>query len=69
MQTQSHASAARLEALKSRHSALSNKIEIEQRRPGSSDWYLRALKRQKLFLKEEIEEIAKTAASGSGEMH
>jgi len=61
MQTQSHASAARLEALKSRHSALSNKIELEQRRPGSSDWYLRALKQQKLHLKEVIEGISKSS--------
>ncbi len=49
---------ARLEALKSRHTALSNKIELEQGRPGASDWYLRALKRQRLFLKEQIEGIA-----------
>jgi len=46
---------ARVEALKARHTALSNKIELEQNRPGSSDWYLRALKQQKLHLKEEIE--------------
>lgn len=54
----SHVSAAvssRLEALKTRHEALSHKIDEEQRRPGTSDWYLRALKQQKLHLKEEIE--------------
>lgn len=49
---------ARLEALKARHTALSNKIEMEQNRPGTSDWYLRALKQQKLHLKEEIEQIS-----------
>lgn len=49
--------AARVEALRSRHEALSNKITLEQSRPGSSDWYLRALKQQKLHLKEEIEEL------------
>lgn len=54
----STASVSRLEALKTRHSALSHKIELEQGKPGSNDWYLRALKRQKLHLKEEIEGIA-----------
>lgn len=48
---------ARVEALRSRHEALSNKIELEQGRPGTSDWYLRALKQQKLHLKEEIETL------------
>jgi hypothetical protein len=48
---------ARVEALRSRHEALSNKIEMEQGRSGSSDWYLRALKQQKLHLKEEIEAL------------
>ncbi len=48
---------ARVEALRTRHEALSNKIEMEQSRPGSSDWYLRALKQQKLHLKEEIEDL------------
>lgn len=51
-------SAPRLEALQARHRALSHKIEIEQSRPGSSDWYLKALKRQKLHLKEQIEGIS-----------
>jgi hypothetical protein len=51
-------SASRREALEARHIALSNKIEMEQSRPGASDWYLNALKRQKLFLKDQIEGIA-----------
>lgn len=50
--------AARLEALQARHEALSHKIELEQSRPGTSDWYLKALKRQKLHLKEQIEGIS-----------
>lgn len=68
MPSQTHASAsvsAHLEALKARHVALSNKIESEQTRPGTSDWYLRALKQQKLFLKETIEEVAAKKASAS----
>ncbi len=46
---------ARVEALRARHSALSRKIESEQIRPSSSDWYLKDLKRQKLKIKEELE--------------
>lgn len=53
--------AARVQALRSRHEALSNKIELEQSRPGSSDWYLRALKTQKLHLKEEIEALVSSS--------
>jgi hypothetical protein len=63
MQSQTSASAsvsAHLESLRARHLALSNKIEAEQARPGSSDWYIRALKQQKLHLKETIEDIAKS---------
>ena len=53
---------ARIEALRVRHEALSNKISMEQSRPGSSDWYLRALKTQKLHLKEEIESLLSTTS-------
>lgn len=48
---------ARLEALKERHYVLSTKLEEEQRRPSTNDFYLRQLKKQKLMLKEQIEEI------------
>ncbi len=50
-------SASHLEALQSRHRALAHKIELEQSRPGSSEWYIKALKRQKLHLKEQIEGV------------
>lgn len=46
------------QALEARHSAISHKIEEEQTRPGASEWYLKALKRQKLHLKEQIEGIS-----------
>lgn len=52
-----YTSAARKEALRSRHNALDNKIRMEQSRPGTSDWLLKALKRQKLHLKELIESV------------
>lgn len=53
---------SRLEALKARHSVLSTKLEEEQRRPSTNDFYLRQLKKQKLMLKEQIEGLR------SGEM-
>ncbi len=51
-------SASRVQALQARHAALSHKIELEQSRPGSSDWFLKSLKRQKLRLKEQIESVS-----------
>ena len=51
-------SSTRLEALQARHIALTQKIEREQTRPGANDWIIRALKRQKLHIKEQIEGIA-----------
>lgn len=48
---------ARLEALRARHSLLSMRLEEEQRRPATSDFYLRQLKKEKLMLKEQIEGI------------
>lgn len=53
-----HTSSAHIEALQARHKAISSKIEQEQTRPGSSDYMIRALKLQKLHLKEQIEGIA-----------
>ncbi len=49
---------AHREALEARHSAISHKIELEQRSPGASDMYIRMLKQQKLHLKEMIEGIS-----------
>lgn len=43
-----------LQHLREKHEALSKKIEEEQRRPGSDDLVITAMKRQKLLLKEEI---------------
>ncbi len=51
-------STSRLESLQARHRALSRQIEFEQGRPGSSDWLLSSLKRQRLHVKEQIEGIA-----------
>lgn len=59
MQALASAQAARLDALRTRHSTLSQKIKAAQSRPATADWYLKDLKVQKLRLKEEIEGIAK----------
>ena len=40
--------------LKRKHEELSERVELIQRRPGSSDHEITALKKQKLQLKEEI---------------
>lgn len=48
---------SRLDALRNRHSILSNRIEEAQKSPSTTDFYLRQLKKQKLVLKEEIEGI------------
>ena len=52
----SSAPLGRLEALKEKHSAIDHRIEEEQKFPSASDVLLRHLKRQKLHLKEAIEE-------------
>lgn len=46
---------SRLEALRDRHAALSVRVEQAQKRPATTDFFLRQLKKQKLILKEEME--------------
>lgn len=58
------ASASRIESLRQKHAALSARIEEAQKRPSTSDTLLRQLKKQKLYLKEEIEQINQVAGSG-----
>ncbi|MBI1328009.1 MAG: DUF465 domain-containing protein [Alphaproteobacteria bacterium] len=52
---------SRLEALKSRHAELEEKLHTESLKPSVSDFYLKQIKRMKLQLKDEIENIAATA--------
>ena len=47
-----------LQQLRQKHEALSRKIEEEQKRPGSDDLVITAMKRQKLLLKEEITRLS-----------
>lgn len=49
---------AHVEELKRKHVALSEKVEKEQRSPGTSDFQIADLKRQKLKLKEEITRLS-----------
>ncbi len=53
--------ASRLKALQDKHAALSMRIEQEQNRPSAMDFYLRQLKKQKLQLKDELENIRKVS--------
>lgn len=46
-----------LEELRKKHQTLSEKVEEAQRSPGTSDFHITDLKKQKLRLKEEIERI------------
>lgn len=55
------ASASRIEALRQKHAALSARIEEAQNKPSTPDTILRQLKKQKLYLKEEIEQIKRSA--------
>ncbi len=47
-----------LTELRRKHEMLSEKIETEQRSPGSDHLSIAELKKEKLLLKEEIERIA-----------
>ncbi|MEL6412089.1 MAG: DUF465 domain-containing protein [Pseudomonadota bacterium] len=49
-----------VEELKRKHQILSAKVEEVQRSPGSSDFEISDLKKQKLKLKEEIERLSVT---------
>lgn len=46
--------ASHVEELRKKHQALSDAVEKEQKRPGSSDIDIAVMKREKLRLKEEI---------------
>ncbi len=52
---------ARIGALRAKHTALSQKVEQEQKDLSSSDYYLNQLKKQKLLIKEELLDEEKRA--------
>lgn len=47
-----------VEELKKKHHALSEQVEEAQRAPGSNDFEIAELKKQKLRIKEEIERLS-----------
>ncbi|MDT8345971.1 MAG: DUF465 domain-containing protein [Thermohalobaculum sp.] len=47
-----------LDQLRQKHQALEKQIEDEQRRPGSDPLTIATLKRQKLYVKDEITRLA-----------
>ncbi len=52
----------RLEALKEKHAELEAKIAEEESHPASDDMKVQEYKKQKLLVKEEIEEVQKQLA-------
>ena len=49
-----------LDHLRQKHQGLEAKIREEERRPGADSVHIRALKREKLHIKEEIERLSET---------
>jgi len=47
-----------VEELKKKHQALSDQVEQAQRAPGSDNFQISSLKKQKLRLKEQIERLS-----------
>ncbi|MCD8494084.1 MAG: DUF465 domain-containing protein [Alphaproteobacteria bacterium] len=47
----------RLEALKAKHYAIAERLETAMKRPGMADYYLKQLKKQKLQLKDSIQQF------------
>jgi len=48
----------RIQALRERHEALETKIDVESNRPHPNDMTVAELKKQKLRIRDEIEELA-----------
>ena len=55
---------SRIQALRNKHAVLSVRVDEEQRRLSTTDFYLKQLKKQKYLLKQEIEELRRAANSG-----
>ncbi len=51
---------SRLQALRDKHESLSSRVREAQRSPSIADDVIRALKKQKLMIKEQIEGIRKS---------
>lgn len=54
-------SQSRIQALREKHQTLSQKVDDVYKHPSASDFYLNQLKKQKLILKEKIEEAERKA--------
>lgn len=54
---------SRIKALRNKHALLSERIEKEQSRPSTTDFYLRQLKKQKLLLKDKLEGVLQASNS------
>ena len=49
---------AHVQELRKKHQALSDMVEVAQRSPATDDLQLKDLKKQKLYLKQQIERLA-----------
>lgn len=47
----------RLEALKTKHAAISERLNNAMKKPATADYYLTQLKKQKLILKDSIQKL------------
>jgi len=54
---------SRINALRQKHRILSNQLDQARKNISVSDFYLKQLKKQKLFLKEQIEGLRDVAAN------
>jgi hypothetical protein len=56
---------SRVEALRARHAALSERLEDARKSPSTNDFFLSQLKKEKLKLKEEIEGLRESGERAS----
>ena len=55
---------SRLEALKGKYAIVNSRIKEAQSSPSTTDFYLQQLKRQRVLIKDEIEQIREASARG-----
>ena len=56
---------SRIDALKAKHAILASRLDRAQKQPGSADFYIKQLKKQKLLLKDKIEGMQERRVANS----
>lgn len=59
----SSSNVSRMKALQTKHAILSSQIEDGQSNPSTPDFLLRQLKKERLYLKDRLEEIKRTGTA------